>query len=98
MKKVEFTGRIGGDGECFFWTEVSEKDKKAIIGKQNYETDRKLEEETQREIFQMQNVEFDEKLINTYMSQLYPGDVMCVLGIERDKKYKFTIIAEEINE
>ena len=93
--KVEFTGEIGGDMECFLWRGVSEEEKKNIIGEQNFATDKRLEEEIQRDTCQDRGVEFDPKLVQAYLEQLYPNDVMCALGIKGSKKYKFTITAEE---
>jgi hypothetical protein len=41
-------------------------------------------------------VEFDADAVERTMEMLYPNDVMQALAVERDKKYKFTITAEEI--
>ena len=96
--KVTFIAKISGDGECFLWSGVSEEDKIGVVGAEDFETDRKLEEETCRETCQMRGVEFEPKLVQAYLEQLYPGDVMRALGVERDKKYKFTVTAEKMRE
>jgi hypothetical protein len=81
MKTVSFTGTASGDGECFCWDKVNKEDKIAILGAEIY----KMDEELAQDCGTMADLE-----------RLYPGDVMIALGCQKDKKYKFIVLAEEI--
>ena len=96
MNSISFVGSQSGDGECFCWREVQRGDKIAIIGQENYDRDRNLEEEFRKDCYSPAQTEFDVNAVERTMEMLYPGDVMQILGVERDKKYKFTVTAEEI--
>lgn len=87
--KVSFIGTIGGDGECFRWEGLSQTDKMEVIGKANYLQDRQLEAECLED--------HDEKHIDYIMSNLYPGELVSALGCEPGKRYKFTLVVEELS-
>jgi len=95
-KSVSFIGIESGDCECFCWREVRQEDKIAIVGSENYETDRKLEEEFRKDQARDLGRPFDSKDVEKAMEMLYPGDVMIALGVKPDKKYRFTVTAEEV--
>jgi hypothetical protein len=98
MNSITFVGTSGGDGECFCWKEVQRGDKIAIIGQENYDTDRSLEEDFIKYSAQEYKQQYDHLQVEREMEMLYPGDVMLSLGVEKGKKYKFTISAEEITD
>lgn len=96
MKELSFTGKVGGDGECFCWNGVPKEDKIQIEGEPAYEADRLLEEEFRQEEAEMRGVPFDPQSVETAMQILYPGEIMIALGIDPEKRYRFTVSAEEI--
>ena len=88
MKSISFDGKQSGDGECFRW-EVHPEVRSAIIGKEAY--DEEL----------VENKEMAEELGHPNPDPpgyIYPGDVLRAVGCQNDKKYRFTITAEEIHE
>lgn len=80
ISSTQFVARPSGDMECFCWRDVSEKDVIQVIGESNFSV----------------NKEWDKKLGTNDSSTLYPGDVIGKANGEKDKKFRFTIIVEEL--
>lgn len=90
--KIEFTGQLSGDGECFRWSDVPEADVRRIQGEKSFnmdvECDLDFASEMKRPLTEKEAIENN--------LHLYPGDILHALGCERDKRYKFTVIVEEV--
>lgn len=91
MKEVSFIAQVGGDGECFRWEGISKKDKIQIVGEPSYEQDRQLEEEWMREDAEIRGLEFDPKKVEQSLQVCYPDQIMGALGVNREKRYRFTV-------
>jgi len=96
MKEVTFTAEAGGDGECFRWQGLSKKDKIGIVGEPYYDEDRLLTEEWVQDEAEMRDVAFDPEKVEQVLGNCYPFEIMEALGVNREKRYRFTISAEEI--
>jgi hypothetical protein len=94
-KKVTFTGKPDGDGECFCWLGVSKQEKIKIIGKRDYESDRRLTEDFLKSQCAEKGDDFCETMVERRLEDLHPGEIFAAMGLDKSKKYKFTITVQE---
>ena len=87
MRSITFVGKESGDGESFRW-EVTPHCRRLIIGENDY----KAEMELLAEIAQESGTEVVQS------GHLYPEEILRAVGCRDDRKYRFTITAEEVND
>jgi hypothetical protein len=88
MNSISFVGKESGDGECFCW-EVDTDTRCLIIGKEAFEEELG---------FSLEMAKDGLREIHPAHNYLYPNEVLRSIGCTYDKKYRFTITAEEIDE
>lgn len=100
ISEVKFVGRPGGDMECFCWKDVPIEDMIKIKGEEKFENEFGLEEELEKESCETRGVIYDPQKVDRFMRTLYPGEAIGEIGFtpKKDKKYRFTIIVEEIED
>ena len=97
MKRVVcFEGEIAGDCECFVWLGTSEADRVAVVGSERQEQDRRDEIQFHKEFAEEMGQPYDPAAVDNALRVIYPDTVCDALGVERGKKYRFVVTAEEI--
>ena len=89
MNQISFEGKISGDMECFCWDEVDEEIRKAIVGEDHHQMDIEYLNDEDRPKMLRKSGEM-------VLQRLYPDDIWEKLGLDRDKMYRFTIRAVDV--
>ena len=87
MQTVTFTAALGGDGESFQFVNVPEADMRRVITDAWYDDELKGMREIADELGQPPPGSFD---------TLSPHEVLLAAGCQTNKRYRFTVTAEEV--
>lgn len=100
MKEIEFEAQLGGDGECFCFSNIPKEDILKILGEEEY-NDRVKEVMSYREEIEARTGIHDNSEV--VLSRLYPTEVLiyalgCDMVNDRSRKYKIKIALEKVDE
>lgn len=99
MKSISFEGVLGG-GDLGDWTNVRKEDIIALIGQEEYDRQMAMEIDVQKDMANFHESMGREHNIKESAEFCMHQLAMCVvadaLGIQKGKRYKFTIAVEEI--